>query len=167
MPRSKPENVEVAEADGTLDTEELVQRFRLAVGRLSRRLNYQTKRELTLSQWSALATTARRGPMRLGALAAHENVSPSVLSRLVADLEAGGLVQRRADPEDARASLLTATAAGQRRLAAVRAASSELLEGLLAELSDRQRDALTNALPVLETLADRLARQAENASAPR
>lgn len=139
--------------------EELVERFGLVVGRLSRKLNQRAKGELTLSQWSALALTARCGPVRLGALAAQEEVSPPVLSRLVGGLETAGLVERKPDPADARASLLTATQLGTRRLADMRATYTSVLECLLAELSGGQRDALAAAMPVLEELVDRLAKQ--------
>lgn len=138
---------------------ELAGRLRLAVGRLSKRLNQQAKGELTLSQWSALATTARNGPLRLGELACIEHVSAPVLTKVVADLEAAGLVDRRADPCDARAHLLAVTAAGQQRLTQLRATYAGLVTDLLTGLADDQRDALAQAVPVLEELADRLTDQ--------
>jgi DNA-binding MarR family transcriptional regulator len=55
--------------------------------------------------------------LRLGDLAAHLMVAPSVASRAVAALEADGLVERHADPEDARACLIGITALGRERLA--------------------------------------------------
>lgn len=144
---------------------ELAGRLRLAVGRLSRQLNQRAKGELTLSQWSALAATAKRGPMRLGELAAHEHVSAPVLTKVVADLESTGLVVRETDPVDARASLLSATAAGEQRLAELRAVYADLVTDLLTDLTGKQRDALATALPVLEDLADRLACHGDRAGA--
>jgi DNA-binding MarR family transcriptional regulator len=50
-----------------------------------------------------------RGPMRAGALAEQMQSDPSTISRQVASLVREGMVDRRADPEDGRASLLVAT----------------------------------------------------------
>lgn len=149
--------------EGPAVTEELAGRLRLAVGRLSRRLNRQAKGELTLSQWSALATTSKRGPVRLGELAACEHVAAPVLTKLVAELEIAGLVARQADPDDARASLLEVTPAGEQRLAELRAVYAGLVTELLTDLTGKQREALATAVPVLEELADRLAHRDDRA----
>lgn len=70
---------------------------------------------------------------RQGALAAHLGIDRTVLTYVVDDLEAAGLVARRVDPADRRAQLLALTEAGAARLAALRdaVAASErtLLEG--------------------------------------
>jgi DNA-binding MarR family transcriptional regulator len=55
------------------------------------------------------------GPQRSSALAANACVDPSTVSRQVAQLVAAGLVERRADPRDGRASLLAATELGAAR----------------------------------------------------
>ena len=55
------------------------------------------------------------GPQRSSALAAAVCVDPSTVSRQIADLVELGLVERRADPQDGRATLLAATEAGQAR----------------------------------------------------
>lgn len=147
-------------AEQELAGEELAGRLRLATGRLTRLLGRQTAAGLTLSQWSALATIARYGPLRMGELAARERVSGPTLSRLVAGLEAEGLAERRADPADARAHQLTATLAGRQRLAGQQAASTALLAGLLAGLVPAQRGILAVAVPVLEELVDQLSGRA-------
>ena len=53
------------------------------------------------------------GPQRSSALAAAACVDPSTVSRQVADLVDLGLVERRADPHDGRATLLAATDRGR------------------------------------------------------
>jgi DNA-binding MarR family transcriptional regulator len=60
----------------------------------------------------ALAT----GDARPGDLAVRLQIAPSVISRAVAPLEQAALVERRTDPDDARASRLGLTPAGHRRL---------------------------------------------------
>jgi DNA-binding MarR family transcriptional regulator len=60
----------------------------------------------------ALATSDARP----GDLAVRLQIAPSVISRAVVPLEQSGLVERRSDPGDARASRLGLTDAGRRRL---------------------------------------------------
>jgi DNA-binding MarR family transcriptional regulator len=63
-------------------------------------------------EWSAqiaLKSLANEGPMRASDLAEHTRADPSTVSRQVAALVRQGLVERRADPEDGRASLLVLT----------------------------------------------------------
>jgi DNA-binding MarR family transcriptional regulator len=57
----------------------------------------------------SLRCLAHEGPMRSGALAEKLAADPSTVSRQVASLVRDGLVERRADPEDGRASLLVPT----------------------------------------------------------
>jgi len=64
-----------------------------------------------------LATLAHLGPSRSSALAEAVFSDPSTVSRQVAGLVKDGFVERRADPEDGRASVLVATESGQLLLA--------------------------------------------------
>jgi DNA-binding MarR family transcriptional regulator len=59
-----------------------------------------------------LKTLLMLGPSRSSALAAAVHSDPSTVSRQVATLVRDGLVERRADPEDGRASVLVPTEAG-------------------------------------------------------
>lgn len=66
-------------------------------------------------QWSTyvlLFHLATGGPRRAGALAESVYVDPSTISRQIDQLVKLGLVERRADPEDGRATLLAATEEG-------------------------------------------------------
>jgi DNA-binding MarR family transcriptional regulator len=63
-------------------------------------------------KFAVLGLLAREGEQRLGHVAAHLEVDPSVASRQVATLEQLGLVTRRPDPADGRAQLLAITPAG-------------------------------------------------------
>lgn len=63
-------------------------------------------------EWSAqmiLKCLANAGPLRSSAVAEHVHSDPSTISRQVAALVKDGLVERQADPEDGRASLLVLT----------------------------------------------------------
>jgi DNA-binding MarR family transcriptional regulator len=64
-------------------------------------------------EWSArmvLRLLAHHGPMRAGAIAECLQSDPSTVSRHVATLVKDGLIERQADPEDGRASILALTA---------------------------------------------------------
>src|ERR1700761_7983621 len=93
-----------------------VTRLRVALARLSRRLRRHQLAGLTPTQLAALATVERSGPLRLGDLAAAEGIAPSTLTRVVTVLEEAGLVARRPDPSDARASTIAITDLGHQTM---------------------------------------------------
>jgi DNA-binding MarR family transcriptional regulator len=129
-------------------------RLRRAVARLSRRLRRPGLGELTQSQLSALATVSWCMPVRLGDLATREGVSASTLSRLVDSLVERGMVIRVRDPDDARSSLVSATADGLAFLEDLRRNGTTLIDAGLRSLGDMDRAAVLAALPALERLAD-------------
>jgi DNA-binding MarR family transcriptional regulator len=63
-------------------------------------------------KFAVLGLLARDGEQRLGQVAAHLEVDPSVASRQVAMLEQLGYVTRRPDPADGRAQLLAISPVG-------------------------------------------------------
>jgi len=110
---------------------------------------------LTSTQRVVLIELVSAGPLRLGALAARIGASDPTVSRAVDGMVAGGIVERRPDPDDRRAVLLVATAGGrawvERRRKEAAAALAAALEGmpaderaeivrLVAALNDRLRD---------------------------
>jgi DNA-binding MarR family transcriptional regulator len=148
-----------------------VTRLRVTIARLSRRLRKHELAGLTPTQLSALATVERTGPLRLGDLAAAEQIAPSTLTRLVSVLEDHGYVERRAVPGDARAWTLVVTARGHEVLDRIRQENTLLLADSLLTLSAEQLAALAAALPALEQLAEatpqpRAAANAATAGAP-
>jgi DNA-binding MarR family transcriptional regulator len=106
--------------------------------------------------WSLLVPLQRDGDQRCSALALRAGVDVSVASRQLAVLERSGYVERRPDPLDGRASLLSVTPEGVAALDAARALRSDwaltALSGwdeddarLLAALLDRLVDDLESA----------------------
>jgi DNA-binding MarR family transcriptional regulator len=143
----------VSEIDG-----DEVARLRIALGRISRQLDRQSRgRELTRTQSSVLATVGRRGPLRLSELAEIEGVNPTMLSRIVAKLEHAGLLRRSPDPDDGRAAHVELTVAGAELNRRHRAERTQLLTDRLAALPGSRAAELLAALPALEALADELA----------
>lgn len=75
------------------------------------------------------------GDARIGLLAEKLTVSPSVITRAVQGLEEDGLVCRRADPDDARAVLLSITDTGADYMRARRSAVVDRFTDRLADWS--------------------------------
>jgi DNA-binding MarR family transcriptional regulator len=134
-------------------------RLRAAIGRLHRRLRPTSagaQAGLTPTRISLLHTIHRLGPLRLSELAAEEGINPTMLSRIVADLAAGGLIDRIAHPEDKRAALVATTSKGRKLIERMRSERTDVLSVALAKLADPERQALEHALPALERLAENL-----------
>ena len=133
----------------------LAAELRLTIGRLARRLRQQGgSGGLSPSQLSALASVERLAPVRLGDLAAAEGVAAPTMSRVVAHLEADGLIARAADAGDRRAALVSITPAGRARLRRIRGERTALLRRRLDALTPDERRRLAEALPVLARLAE-------------
>ncbi|MET7745092.1 MarR family transcriptional regulator [Streptomyces sp. NPDC005385] len=76
--------------------------------------------------------------------------APPSVSRLIDRLQAMGFVERGACPDSRREVLLSITPAGHVQLARVRELRDELLHQALADMSSRQRTALTEGLVSLQ-----------------
>jgi DNA-binding MarR family transcriptional regulator len=132
--------------------DELAPRLRLAVTRLARRLRQESDDPVSPTQFAALATIERSGPLTLGALAELEGVQPPTISAAVAKLEERGLVVRRADADDRRVARVTVSSAGTRLLAQVRTRKTAYLRRRLEALDEPDRQTLADAAEILERL---------------
>jgi DNA-binding MarR family transcriptional regulator len=68
----------------------------------------------SLQVWRVLAALRERDGRRMGDLSRTTSIEVSTLTRLVDNMEKGGLVARRRDAEDARAVALHVTPAGRK-----------------------------------------------------
>jgi DNA-binding MarR family transcriptional regulator len=147
---------ELAEGDPLPETPA---RLRAVIGRLHRRLRPTragSQAGLTPTRISLLHTIDRLGPLRLSDLAAEEGINPTMLSRIVADLGEGGLIDRLQDPQDKRAALVTTTREGRKLIERMRRERTDVLSVALSALNEQERKALYKALPALERLAHNL-----------
>lgn len=128
-------------------------RLALVVGRLYRRLRTGDG-ELSHGLFSALATVSKWGPIRLADLAQREGVSAPSITRLVAELETQGLVERAVDPGDGRAFLIEATPSGLEIIRSAGSARAAIIAELLDGLDPADYETVIAALPSLERLAD-------------
>ena len=102
---------------------------------------------------SALSVLVFAGPMRLTDLARIEQVKPPTMTKVVAGLEASGLVKRRADSQDARAVKLEASARGVRLLQEGRRRRVKRLTDALEALSEDEVSVLSRAAGILERVS--------------
>ena len=119
---------------------------------LQRRKEGASTHELTTSQALALRVAATEGPQRMGTLAERLGVTVATASRTVDALVTAGLVRREADPTDARAVRVAATARGRREFRLRRERFVRALERLSDELSELERRQLADALETLGRL---------------
>lgn len=94
---------------------------------------------------------AQSGECRASELAETIGVGPSALSRQLADLAEQGLVIRRPDPEDGRATLIKVSPDGAQVLAGVMAQRAERMR---KRLSDWNEGEAQEALAAVGRLAD-------------
>ncbi len=131
-----------------------VNALRGAVMRLSRRLKHQRVDEsLSPTEMSVLGTLARCGRATPGELARKEHVQPPSMTRIVAMLEAKGLVRLEAHPDDRRQKVVTQTEQAEAMLEESRRRRNAWLAELASGLDEDEWAKLRAAAPVLEKLA--------------
>ena len=126
--------------------------IRLACMRISRRVRFESDRELPPHQFSVLCrleTTARTN----SELAEIERVSAPSMKRTTASLVEGGYVARADDPTDGRQVILSLTPEGQKALRRIRRHRDEWMISRLEHLTDDERDLLRRAARVLAKVA--------------
>jgi DNA-binding MarR family transcriptional regulator len=138
-----------------LDVGEVAAALRVSIGLLLRRMRQsRPEGELTLPESSALTRLDRGGPATASELARLEQISPQSMGATLGALEARGLIERRADPADARRAVLSVTGAGQQVLKDKRNARTEqLARALSSGFTPAELRQLQTAAPLLERLA--------------
>jgi DNA-binding MarR family transcriptional regulator len=149
-----------ATRESTEKERHLAEHLRVVLGRLNRSLRLtHAEKDLSSSQREVLMAIARAGTLRLSDLAREEGLNPTMLSRIVAKLEAAGMVTRTCDPKDARVIHLTVTPQGLALRERIRSERTDALLFALSRLSKEEKQALSAATPALEaivaTLRDR------------
>ncbi len=95
--------------------------------------------DLDRSGYGILSRVADSGPQRLSALAHAFGLDPSTITRQVQALEGTGLMRRRRDPHDRRASLLELTEVGHDVLGSTRHHRIERLRDAMSQWSPEDR----------------------------
>ncbi|MEU2548351.1 MULTISPECIES: MarR family winged helix-turn-helix transcriptional regulator [Streptomyces] len=139
---------------GTADDAAAVNAIRSSVMRLSRRLKRQRVDEsLSPTEMSVLGTLALCGSATPGELARKEHVQPPSMTRIVALLEAKGLVRLEPHPDDRRQKVVSQTERAETMLEDARRKRNAWLASLAEGLDEDEWAVLRAAAPVLEKLA--------------
>ncbi|MCG2586388.1 MarR family winged helix-turn-helix transcriptional regulator [Massilia sp. TS11] len=107
--------------------------------------------KLTLAQARALVYVSRNEGVRQVALAELLEVQPMTLARLLDQLAAAGLIERRADPADRRAFRIFLTRAADPSLDIIARASAAIHARALDGLSGADAQALMRALETVHS----------------
>ncbi len=105
--------------------------------------------ELTMAQFKTLFVVAHRGPLTVNALAEMLSVTQSTVSHLVDRLEHVGLVERVADPDDRRRTLVQLASAGGELVATLQQGGHEYMRALLGRLEIGDLAALVRGLSAI------------------
>ena len=137
--------------DAPATGDDLAPRLHSAVLHLLRRLAREDRASgQSPARLSALSVLVFGGSRPIGRLARDEGVSPPTMTRLVAGLEADGLVTRTTDPDDRRTQRIAATERGREILVAGRARRVAALDALLDGVPEEDRTALAAAVAIIE-----------------
>ncbi len=110
---------------------------------------------LSLRQYRMLERLTER-PHRTGELATVSGVTQPTASAAIASLETRGLVDRKPDPADRRATLIEISDSGREVLVAARARVLQRLMVVTAEMTAEDAEALAVLQPILVKGMDRL-----------
>ena len=102
--------------------------------------------DITPSHLRALRVLMRHGVMRLSELSDHLHIAARSTTEVVDALETRGLLERRPDPDDRRATLVALTEHGTNVLDAIRAARGTETERAFGQLSQADRTHLARIL---------------------
>lgn len=128
--------------------------LRLACMRISRRVRFETDREIPPHQFSVLARL-EDAPLTNSELAAIEHVSAPSMKRTTSCLVDSGYVARADNPLDGRQVILSLTPEGRKAVKRVRRHRDEWMLERFEALSDDERDLLQQASAVLAKVASK------------
>jgi DNA-binding MarR family transcriptional regulator len=135
------------------DTALLASDLRVVLGQLIRRL--RAEHGFSLAHGAVLGRLDREGGRSVSELAAAERIRPQSMAQTVGELEADGLVIRRADPHDRRRSVVELTDRGRTVLEAERREREGWLAEAIADgLTREERWILGEAVELLRRLAE-------------
>lgn len=120
----------------------LIRRIKRVIGERARAVH----EELQPSSYLMLSWLVDQGPVRASAMVESFNIDKGAISRQLQHLDELGLIDRTPDPDDGRATLVSASAEGVRRLADVTAGRRRLLDERLGDWSQAELDGFVGQL---------------------
>lgn len=138
--------------DGSPSVNALAVDLVVMAARFTRYASRQSKAGEATAVWRAFAILEEHGPMRVSDFAEIDRCSQPTATTMMQRLEQAGTVQRLPDPNDGRATLLSLSATGRRRLTQLRAGVAVGLGPQLSQLSDAERAELEGAVRTIAKL---------------
>jgi DNA-binding MarR family transcriptional regulator len=105
--------------------------------------------DIAPSHGRALGVLARHGPTRLRELSEHLHIAARSATEVIDALQERDLVERHADPDDRRATLVVLTPKGRRVSSAIEDSRAEVADRLFGALSPSDRAELARILAKL------------------
>lgn len=140
--------------DAPVDPVDLADAFFTASHALKRTINARVQPTgLSLARLRVLYQLDANAGIRIGELSTCVDVAPRTMTSTIEAMERDGLVTRRPDPNDGRATIVTITDAGRRSFAEGRRVQASVIADLFASLDADQREALGEVLVRLQELA--------------
>lgn len=135
--------------------DEVASRLHSSAIRLLRRLRAEDRHSgLSPARLSILSVLIYSGPQTATSLAEIEQLRLPTVSRLLSGMEADGLVRRKQDSRDARASWVHATSKGKQVLEKARTRRLARLNAMLESLEPEERRTLRDAISVIECMLE-------------
>jgi DNA-binding MarR family transcriptional regulator len=129
--------------------------LRAGVLRLARRLRVERDRSaLSNAKVAVLSHLARVGASSPSRISRDERQQPQSLTRVFAELEADGLVERHPDTGDGRQSMLALTESGRAALAADMQLRDRWLADAMSGLSPTELGVLALAAGIIERIGE-------------
>ena len=133
-------------------------RLRLAIVRTARRLRQEATGaedgSLSPTLTAALATIEVHGPLTPSELAQRERIKRPTATRSISNLEAAGLIERTADPDDGRVYLVSTTGEGRSLLKRLRSRKNAYIARRLKRLDADEIETLERAAGILERMLE-------------
>jgi len=107
--------------------------------------------ELSAAQLSTLKMLLNEG-QRVGEIARNLGVRVPSATEQIIKLERAGLARREPDPKDSRAVRVILTPEGRDAVDSANKRRNQVMAGILSTLSDQDRKALADALPVIDKI---------------
>ncbi|MHC6228908.1 MarR family winged helix-turn-helix transcriptional regulator [Arthrobacter sp. MMS24-T111] len=107
--------------------------------------------ELSAAQLSTLKMLLDEG-QRVGEIARNLGVRVPSATEQIIKLERAGLARREPDPKDSRAVRVILTPEGRDAVDSANRRRNQVMAGILSTLSDQDRKALSDALPVIDKI---------------
>lgn len=146
----------IAMSGAPSDIEQSAARLRRVVLVLARRLRPTLQSPgLSTAKLSVVGQLYRAGPLTPTELASREGVRLASLTRLVAELDRDGWLDREVDVADKRRSILSLTAVGRKRLIASAQTADAALAAAIAGVANLEElSVLRQACDLLERVSD-------------